>query len=86
MLLEDLVEQEKREQGKQSMLPGSNLNTPLPPLSDAEFERLRADVSQTLMTSQGLLMLYASFPFAFFVILKRDKIAFYRTTRANANG
>lgn len=62
MLLEDLVEQEKREQVKQNLLPGSNLSTALPPLSDAEFERLRADVlssssmngsSQTLLTSQG---------------------------------
>ena len=57
LLLEDLVEQEKREQVKQSMLPGNNLNTALPPLSDSEFERLKADVlsesSQNLLPAQG---------------------------------
>lgn len=61
-MLEDLVEQEKREQVKQNMLPGNSLNTALPPLSDAEFERLRVDVlnssgmsgsAQTLLTPQG---------------------------------
>lgn len=46
MLLEDLLEQEKREQEKQQTMSGSpsNVNTSLPPLSDADFERLRADI------------------------------------------
>lgn len=60
MLLEDLVEQEKREQVKQNLLPGSNLNTSFP-LSDSEFERLKADVLnvsvQTLLPSQGVMSL-----------------------------
>lgn len=51
------MEQEKREQVKQSMLPGNNLNAALPPLSDLEFERLKADVlsesSQNLLPTQG---------------------------------
>lgn len=62
--MEDLLEQEKREQEKQNMSPGSNLSTALPPLSDADFERLRADVlnssgmngtAQPLLSPQGRL-------------------------------
>lgn len=62
-MLEDLLEQEKREQEKQNMSPGNNISTALPPLSDADFERLRADVlsssgmngsTQSLLSPQGM--------------------------------
>ncbi len=51
------MEQEKREQVKQNLLPTSNMNAALLPLSDLEFERLKADVlggsSQNLLSAQG---------------------------------
>lgn len=57
------MEQEKREQVKQNLLPGNNLNAALPPLSDLEFERLKADVlgesSQNLLSGQGKKKLVA---------------------------
>lgn len=71
------MEQEKREQVKQSMLPGNNLNAALPPLSDLEFERLKADVlsesSQNLLPTQGK---HKSFLHSSFVT-KRNKRHWY---------
>lgn len=74
LLLEELLEQEKREQEKQNMSPGNNLNAALSPLSDADFERLRADVlsssgingsTQALLSPQGepFFLVYSSYSF-----------------------
>lgn len=67
LLLEDLLEQEKREQEKQT---GNNLCGALPPLSDADFERLRADVLNSSGMNgpmQPLLSPQSMFFFCFFL-------------------
>lgn len=55
-MLEDLLEQEKREQEKQQAVAvGGDDDDPTTLLSDAEFERLRADVLGTTQTAASPL-------------------------------